>query len=398
MGTSQYIILSHRGTTAPTRSDMGMRGGAGMTTYGTTSGTEMRLEAAELSKRERNDLRRDPRTQAIAIPMPMKLIQPTRKAPPTDIPVQTAWGVEAVKAPSSPFDGSGIRVAVLDTGIDPHHAAFQHVEIEQKNFTTEDDNDLHGHGTHCAGTIFGADVGTTRIGIARNVEKALIAKVLGQGGGTSLSLANAINWAFNEGAHVISMSLGIDFPGYVQWLVENEDMEINAATSMALEEYRANINLFSTLADSLHAQSLFRQGTIIVAATGNESRRPHYEIAVSPPAAGTGVISVGALQQSKQGLTVADFSNNQADIAAPGVEIQSADLGSGLMSMDGTSMATPHVAGIAALWAQRQQAQYGRVEYQSLTAQVIASGSYASLHTETEEDDVGTGIVQAPQH
>lgn len=397
MSTEKYIILRSREISAPTRGDMGTRG-TGVSTFGQPK-PEIKLEEADLSKRERNDLRRDPRTRAIAMPMPMKLIAPVSSSAvsPDATPAPETWGVKAVRAPESPFDGSGITIAVLDTGIDPNHPAFANVTLVQQNFTTEDPNDLHGHGTHCAGTIFGADVNGTRIGIARNVERALIGKVLGEGGGSSGTLAKAIQWALQEGAHVISMSLGIDFPGYVDWLVKENGMDVNPATSMALEEYRANVNLFTELARFVQAYGSFGQGAIIVAASGNESKRPSYEISVAPPAAGTGILAVGALGQSDNGLIVAGFSNNQADVAAPGVDIQSAEANStGLVSMSGTSMATPHVAGVAALWAQRQLQMTGRVENQSLMAQLVASGTYAPLAQGAEEDDVGTGIVQVP--
>ncbi|SEA73034.1 MAG: S8 family serine peptidase [Candidatus Thiothrix putei] len=400
MSTEKYIILRSREISSPTRGDMGTRG-AGVNTFSRPPAT-IKLEEADLTKRERNDLRRDPRTRAIAMPMPLKLIAPVRRqatdtppSPPLD--TTATWGVKAVRAPESRFDGTGISVAVLDTGIDPHHPAFAGMALVQQNFTTEEPNDLNGHGTHCAGTIFGQDVNGTRIGIARNIERALIGKVLGEGGGTSATLAKAIQWALHEGAHVISMSVGIDFPGYVDWLVQQENMNVNPATSMALEEYRANVNLFTELARFVQAYSTFGQGAIIVAASGNESNRPKYEISVAPPAAGTGIIAVGALGESDKGLKIAEFSNNQADISAPGVDILSAEAGSDkLTSMDGTSMATPHAAGVAALWAQRQLEMTGRVESQSLMAQLIASGTYAALDPDSEEDDVGTGIVQAP--
>ena len=85
---------------------------------------------------------------------------------------------------------------------------------------------------------------------------------------------------------------------------------INPATSQALEEYRANVNLFIELARFVAAQGAFGQSAIIVAASGNESNRAEYEIAVSPPAAATGIVAVGALNKSDKGYTVAKFSNN----------------------------------------------------------------------------------------
>ena len=357
----------------------------------------MELEEAALTKAERADLRRDPRVRAIAEPMPMKLIEPTATHDAAEpAAAEATWGVQAVRATDSPFTGNGITVAVLDTGIDPNHVAFQGVELVRKNFTDEGDDDEHGHGTHCAGTIFGRDVGNLRIGVAPGVQRALIGKVLGEGGGSSATIARAIQWAVNEGAHIISMSLGIDFPGFVDFLVNDRGLDIHPATSIALEQYRANINLFSALADMVQAQGAFGQGTVIVAASGNESNRPTFEIAVAPPAAGTGLIAVGALQQGADGLSVASFSNNQVDVSAPGVGVISARRGGGLISMNGTSMATPHTAGVAALWAQKLREATGRVESQILIAQLVARGNPGALAPGFEEDDVGSGIVQAP--
>lgn len=393
MEEEKYIILRSREISAPTRGDIGKVRRGEM--FPREVSSIVRLEEAELTKRERNDMRRDPSTLAIARPMPMKLIAPVSRTSAAAPAKQ--WGIDAVRASESPFDGTDVTVAVLDTGIDPNHPAFKGMTLVQQNFTAEDGNDIHGHGTHCAGTIFGQDVDGVRIGIARHIKRALIGKVLGEGGGSSATLAKAIQWALHEGANVISMSLGIDFPGYVDYLVKRERMDINPATSLALEEYRANVNLFTELADFVTAFGAFGEGAIIVAASGNESERPRYEISVAPPAAGTGIIAVGALNKSNKGYTIADFSNNQADIAAPGVDIVSADAGtSGLVSMSGTSMATPHAAGIAALWAQRQLEMTGRIDNLTLMAQLVASGTYDTLAPGSEEDDMGTGIIQAP--
>ncbi len=394
MNTEKFIILRSKSHVVPTFDNLGARGVGQPLDAGPGI---MEVEEADLSVRDRSDLRRDPNTRAIAPSMPLTLIKPVASDPiETAAADDVVWGVKAVRALDSPFDGSRITVAVLDTGIDPDHAAFAGIPLVQNNFTAEGENDAHGHGTHCAGTIFGQDVEGKRIGIARNVQRALIGKVLGEGGGSSATIAKAITWAVNEGAHVISMSLGIDFPGFVEILMNVHGLDVNPATSIALEGYRANINLFKELADFVQSQSLLGLGSILVAASGNESRRPEYQIAVAPPAAATGIIAVGALGESSGGFSVAPFSNTQVDISGPGVGVVSARAGGGLTNMSGTSMATPHVAGVAALWAQRQLEKTGEVKSQRLSQRLVSSGTMTGLVSDAEAEDVGTGIVQAP--
>jgi subtilisin family serine protease len=168
-----------------------------------------------LSPSDLRTLNRDPEVAAVAPVMPTKLTTP--RTSDVDARGSASWGISVVGADASPFDGSGVVVSVLDTGIDAGHVAFHGVNITQEDFTGSGNGDAHGHGTHCAGTVFGRDVNGIRIGVERGVKRALIGKVLdANGGGTSDMIFKAINWASEEGAQVISMSLGFDFPGFVK--------------------------------------------------------------------------------------------------------------------------------------------------------------------------------------
>jgi len=326
-----------------------------------------------------------------------KLIAPVTKKSGA---AEDLWGVGAVGADNSPFDGSGCRVAVLDTGIDATHPAFQGVTIEQRDFTGEGDGDGDGHGTHCAGTIFGREVEGNRIGVAPGVEQAIIGKVLDRtGGGTTRMLYDGIIWAFDQRAHIISMSIGFDFPGMVQELVDDHGWPIDLATSDALVSFREHLGLFEAVIAQVR-QPLLGNSPLIVAASGNESRRDlrdDYRIAASLPAAACD-ISVGAVGRDGARFRVAEFSNANPLVVAPGVDIVSALPGGGLGVMSGTSMACPHVAGIAALWAGRL-----RQDGEPVSAQSLKSYIEANTRRDVIVDfdrygavDVGRGLVSAP--
>jgi subtilisin family serine protease len=168
---------------------------------------------------------------------------------------------------------------------------------------------------------------------------------------------------------------------------------------MALEGYRANILLFERLGSLVQARASFTGPCLLVAAAGNESRRdedPDFVIAVSPPAAAGGMVSVAAVGPDPDGFTIASFSNYGARLSGPGVDILSARAGGGLTTMSGTSMATPHVAGVAALWAEKLM-KAGHFSQQRFTDLLVGSAITASLKPGFSPADVGNGIVQAPQ-
>jgi subtilisin family serine protease len=362
---------------------------------------ELKVDIDDIARSRVPALTREADVVAVAPAMPMRLVLPV--ATPADAAAAPAagtstWGITAVGADTSPCDGSGVVVAVLDTGIDKTHPAFAGVTITEQDFTGAGNGDTNGHGTHCAGTIFGRDVDGTRIGVARGVTTVLIGKVIGPSGGASDSIVSAMQWALDHGANVISMSLGIDFPGY-QAQLEASGKPKQVATSMALEGYRANVQLFERLASLIKARAAFAAPTLVIAAAGNESERdtdPTFVIAVSPPAVAEGIISVAALGQGAGGLVVASFSNTGANVAGPGVGVMSAKVGGGLRTLSGTSMATPHVAGIAALWAQRVK-QGGPLTAVPWSSRLIASGTTTGFAAGFDPFDFGSGLVHAPQ-
>jgi subtilisin family serine protease len=176
--------------------------------------------------------------------------------------------------------GRGVKVAILDTGIDTAHEAFRGLKFTDcnvRNFTTGDKHDVHdddGHGTHCAGTILGRDVNSTRIGVAPGVTDVLIAKVIGKNGGTFEAIADAVEWAHVRGAHILSMSLGVDFVAHLAALEAEGDMPPEQARSQALVDYGACIRLFDRLCEFVADRYNTHRGMLVVAAAGNESQRP----------------------------------------------------------------------------------------------------------------------------
>jgi len=355
-----------------------------------------KIEFGEFTESTANDERGDPTVIDVILSVPFKLIDPI-----SDTTADTAWGIEAVGARSHTSGGKGVTVAVLDTGIDVKHPAFTGLTFGPENlqdFTADERGipgsapDDNGHGTHVAGTIFGREVAGKRIGVAPGVENVLIGKVLGPNGGSTEAILNSISWAFQNRADVISMSLGIDFPGLAARLKDVFPHEV--ATSRALEAYRSTVRLFDRFAGFIEAHSPGGRAALLVAASGNESQRERnrdFTVAAAPPAAAEGFISVGAVGPDG---AVADFSNTGCLFSAPGVGVLSAWPGGTLKSLSGTSMATPHAAGVAAIWTQLLFPAGSRPR--DWTRDVRRQMETTARPLPYPRNDVGLGLVQAP--
>lgn len=240
------------------------------------------------------------------------LEQASETVKPMDVHPDQEWNYNMINAPDA-WDttpgSSDTKIAVLDTGIDSNHQNLSdYVDTEAgKSFVGGDTSDGQGHGTHVAGTI--ASYGN----VSGVMEEATLipVKVLDDNGsGSMYDIQEGITYAAGEGADVINMSLGGG--GYDQGMEE----AIETANS---------------------------EGTIVVAASGNDGMEE-----VSYPAAYDGAVAVGSVDSDEQR---SDFSNygSELDIMAPGADIYSTVPGDGYEKMSGTSMATPHIAGVMGL-------------------------------------------------
>jgi len=315
-------VLNREAAVAPRGDDpFGMPVGRGPI----VDASEVTLRSENLSEAEASKLRRDP-ANVVGPVMPLVLVAPCRNAdyglPEVDAleaAAGAAWGIGDIGADATDETGAGVRVAVLDTGIDDAHPAFAGVDLRtSRNFIGgggTDVTDRHGHGTHCAGTLFGRSVGETRIGVAPGITEALIGKVLDdKGHGTTGGLLDALYWAgLEKRVDVISMSLGFDFPGMRERLMKEEGLPPTLATSRTLTAYRENLRAFETMFNLITQEGSGNPGVVIVAASGNESlrnRNPKFVIdATLPGAASPNVISVGATMRVPDGIGIAPFSN-----------------------------------------------------------------------------------------
>ena len=365
------------------------------------------IHRERLNAQELQELAQEPEFVAAAEIIRTKLLSPVADAPlastraAIDAQRRHSWGVAAVGADRSKFTGADVPVAILDTGIDAHHPAFREVDLVERDFTGCGNGDADGHGTHCAGILFGRNVDGIRIGIAPGVRKAFIGKILEGGSGDSDMLMRGILWAHEQAARVISLSVGFDFAATVAERQRN-GWGGELATGVTLEAYRANLWLLDRLLHMLRLQEPYTGGAILVAAAGNDSSRGaggDLIMSSCPPSGSDMFISVGSLDPDPLGggYRVSSFSNSNVEIIAPGHMIVSAAAGGGLKVLSGTSVAAPHVAGVAALWWQAVRQSDLPASAAVVRDKLLGSAQSKGFSPSVYPVERGAGRVSAPE-
>lgn len=257
------------------------------------------------------------------------------------------WNLAKVDAPRAweKTKGAGVKVGVIDTGVDYTHPELSGRFAGGYDNVNEDDDpfDGHGHGTHVAGIIASSLDNAGVAGVSPEVSLYAYKAIADTGVGYTSDLIESIDSAINDGMNTINISLGTDQPSAA---LENK---LNQAVN---------------------------QGMVIVAAAGNTGGG-----AVLYPAAYDSVISVAATDENDQ---FASFSSLGAEISAPGVNVLSTVPGGGYATLSGTSMAAPHVTATSALLIANGTSAVRQTIYDSAT----------DLGSEGPDGIFGYGLVQ----
>jgi serine protease len=310
--------------------------------------------------------------------------EPTDPGFPNDPRYGEQWHLRQIGMPQAwkLAQGNGVIVAVLDTGVAyENYKQFHQLPdltgiafVDGYNFidNTPHANDDHGHGSHVTGTIAQAtNNGIGVAGVALNVKIMPIKVLSKQGSGSIAGIADGIRFAADHGAKVINMSLGGPFPS----------RELKKAVEYAHDK-----------------------GVVVVCAAGNESRNK-----VGYPAAYPGAIAVSATQDDED-ITFYSNTGKDIDIAGPGGNTRSADGGrnntrGGVLqntivigdptkddyfAFMGTSMASPHVAGVAALVVGEGVTNPDQVE------KILKDSARKPQNKKFTAERYGAGIVDAP--
>ncbi|GAA2391269.1 S8 family serine peptidase [Streptomyces glaucosporus] len=270
------------------------------------------------------------------------------------------------------YDGEGVTVAVLDTGVDGSHPDLAGQVVAHRNFSGAPDGaDHHGHGTHVASTVAGTGKELKGTGVAPGA-RILAGKVLDdEGGGQESDVVAGMEWAVEQGARIVNMSLGWPDQPHTDILEEA-------------------VNRLSAESD-----------TLFVVSAGNEGEGGPG--ALRSPGTAEAALTVGAVDKEDR---LAGFSSRgprigegdvKPDLTAPGVGITAAAAGpadgegTGAVSMDGTSMAAPHVAGAAALLLQRNPGWDGE-RLKSVLTGSARPGPYTVFEQGTGRVDVAAAL------
>lgn len=286
------------------------------------------------------------------------------------------WGVNRVKAPvihsgawigpdvaPVPIRGLGIRVAVLDTGIDYTHPDLWANYSGGYDFVNNDNDprDDQGHGTHVSGTIAAVIDGAGVVGVAPEVDLFAVKVLNSSGSGSFSGIISGLDWCINNNIQVVNLSLGSS---------SDPGSTVKAAFDRA-----------------------YAAGIVVMASAGNSGAGTD---TVGYPAKYDSVIAVASTTSSD---AISSFSSTgpAVEVAAPGSSIYSTLNGGGYGYMSGTSMACPHATGVMALILGSGLSDLNGNGVRNDDARAILQATTLDLGTAGRDNVFGYGLINAEQ-
>jgi subtilisin len=351
-----------------------------------TYGTALYGFAASVPEGRLQALQNDPRVAYVDFDAPVEIPVPRPAAPPWEggdegSSTQTVpWGISRIGADTNTNTGKGIHVYIIDTGIDSDHPDLQGnlgnghaVERCRGRGCNQPWDDDHGHGTHVAGTVGAIDNDIGVVGVAPEVTLHAVKVLSRSGSGTRSGVIAGVDWVANETktlgvATVANMSLG------------GSGSKTGTCTSSGFSG-----------SDTYHAAicNATRAGVVFVVAAGNSGADAEGAV---PAAYDDTVITVSATNSSDDWPSWSNWGDNSAAwtsnvsapvaIAAPGVSVYSTDIG-GYSTKSGTSMASPHGAGAAALFLKSNAQSASYSAFANARAELLSRAESTSTFSNT---------------
>jgi PGF-pre-PGF domain-containing protein len=285
-----------------------------------------------------------------------------------DVLAATAWGVEKINAPQvwdfiyngTNINGTGVNVSIIDTGINYSHPDLASNYIGGYDFVNDDNDpmDDDGHGTHVAGTVAGTGVGGKKTGVAPGSNIFGVKVLNADGNGSYSDLIDGVQWSIDNGADIVSLSLGGPNDSSMTTMVNNV-IDAGVLPVIAAGNDGPGVSTIKCPGDEFNA-------TTVGSTDSSDTIAP---------------------SSSRGPVTLMGDTYIKPDLTAPGVNIESTSYHGGYYIKSGTSMATPHVSGAAALILQAYP------DMSPLEVRQLLEDTAVDLGTAGKDNTYGSGRI-----